>query len=291
VKYAWIREHAGEFPVALMCTVLAVSTSGYYEWLLRKPTARQEKRKAIAEKAAAFHARSRGIYGYRKVHRDIMKETKLVCCAETVRRVMRENGLFSKVKRKFVRTTDTRHSLPVAENLLARDFTATAPDQKWVADITYIRTLEGWLYLAGIMDLYSRRIVGWAMSERIDTELVSQALNMALRHRQPAPGLLHHSDRGVQYASEAFQDILTRCGIECSMSRKGNCWDNAVQESFFGKVKVEHVRDRVYATREEAKLDLFWYIEVFYNRIRRHAALGYVAPAEFEARGVKGAVA
>jgi putative transposase len=270
---------------------LKVSTSGYYEWMSRRPSVREEKRQAIAEKAATFHARSRKIYGYRKVHRDIMEETELVCCEKTVRKVMCENGLFSKVKRKFVRTTDSRHLLPVAENILARDFTATAPDQKWVADITYIRTLEGWLYLAGTMDLYSRRIVGWAMSDQIDTELVSQALNMALRHRQPAPGLLHHSDRGVQYAAEAFQDILTRCGIACSMSRKGNCWDNAAQESFFGKLKSEHVRDRVYTTKEEAKLDLFWYIEVFYNRIRRHAALGYVAPAEFEARGIKGAAA
>jgi len=160
-----------------------------------------------------------------------------------------------------------------------------------VADITYIRTLEGWLYLAGFMDLYSRRIVGWAMSDRIDTELVSQALNMGLRHRQPAPGLLHHSDRGVQYAAESFQDILMRCGIECGMSRKGNCWDNAAKESFFGKLKAEHVRDGVYATKEEAKLDLFWYIEAFHNRIRRHASLEYVAPAEFEARGIKGAAA
>jgi putative transposase len=291
VKYAWIRDHAAAFPVALLCRVLETSTSGYYEWRLRRPSKRQERRAVIAEKAAVFHARSNSVYGYRKVFRDIVEEAKVACCAETVRKAMREKGLFSKVKRRFVHTTDSRHSLPVAENRLARDFTATTPNQKWVADITYIRTSEGWLYLAGVMDLYSRRIVGWSMSDRIDTELVSQSLNMALRHRQPTPGLLHHSDRGVQYAAEDFQAILTRCGIACSMSRKGNCWDNACQESFFGKLKAEHVRDRVYATREEAKLDVFWYIEVFYNRMRRHAALGYVAPVEFEARGIKGAAA
>jgi putative transposase len=287
VKYAWIRDHAAEYPVALQCRILAVSRSGYYEWRLRKPSKRQERRAVIAEKAVVFHARSNGVYGYRKVFHDIVEEAKVTCCRETVRKIMREKGLVSKVKRRFVRTTDSRHSLPVAQNRLARDFSATAPDQKWVADITYIRTMEGWLYLAGIMDLYSRRIVGWAMSDRIDTQLVSQALNMALHHRQPSPGLLHHSDRGVQYAADDFQAILTRCGIECSMSRKGNCWDNACQESFFGKLKAEHIRDRVYATREEARLDVFWYIEVFYNRMRRHAALGYVAPVEFEACGIK----
>ena len=228
-------------------------------------------------------------YGYRRVTWQLNREGQLVN-HKRVLRLMRESDLLCRVKRKWVKTTDSKHPFRRYPNLV-KGITIGRLNQVWLSDITYIRTLEGWLYLAGIMDLYSRRIVGWAMSERIDTELVSQALNMAIRHRQPAPGLLHHSDRGVQYASEAFQDILTRCGIACSMSRKGNCWDNAAQESFFGKLKAEHVRDRVYATKEEAKLDLFWYIEVFYNRIRRHAALGYVAPAEFEERGIKGAAA
>jgi putative transposase len=275
----------------LMCSTLAISSSGYYEWRKRNPSPREEKRREIAQKASEFHARSKAIYGYRKVFKDIQEETTIVCGEETVRRVMRANGLVSRVKRRFVRTTDSCHSLPVAANLLARDFSAAAPNQKWVADITYIRTGEGWLYLAGVMDLYSRRIIGWSMSDRIDAELVCQAMNMAIRHRQPGPGLVHHSDRGVQYAAEDFQAILTRCGIGCSMSRKGNCWDNASKESFFGKFKAEWVYHRVYATKEEAKLDIFWYIEVFYNRMRRHAALGYVSPVEFEEHGAKGSAA
>ena len=171
---------------------------------------------------------------------------------------------------------------PVADNLLDRNFTATAPNQKWLTDITYVPTREGWLYLATVLDVFSRRIVGWSMSERIDTELVKSALHMATTQRSPGPGLLHHSDRGVQYASDIYQQTLDELGIVCSMSRKGNCWDNAMMESFFGSVKTEWVYGKDYQTREEAKNDLFKYIEVFYNRQRRHASLGYLSPAEFE---------
>ncbi|MBF0530392.1 MAG: IS3 family transposase [Deltaproteobacteria bacterium] len=220
MKYAWIREQAANYPVALMCEVLGVSDSGYYEWRGRKPSERQKRQQEIADKAREFHGRSQGIYGYRKVFHDILLEAKIICCPETVRLVMRENGLFSKVKRKFVRTTDSSHDLPVTENKLGRNFVAEAPNQKWVADITYIPTQEGWLYLAGVMDLWSRRIIGWAMSDHIDTALVCGAMNRAVQQRQPAPGLIHHSDRGVQYAATDFQAILTRCGVECSMSRK-----------------------------------------------------------------------
>lgn len=291
MKYAWIKKHAIEFETALVCKMLKVSRSGYYDWLTRKPSARTKKRQQIAAQAERFHARSHRIYGYRKVHEDIIAETDIACCQEQVRLIMREKLLFSRVKRKFTRTTDSTHSLSVAKNILARDFTATAPNQKWVADITYISTREGWLYLAAVMDLYSRKIVGWAMSDHINAELTGSALRMAITHRRPDAELLHHSDRGVQYAAADYQRLLDKYGIQCSMSRKGNCWDNASKESFFGKLKCEWIQGRTYKTRSEAKQDVFWYIEVFYNRMRRHASLGYVSPAEFEARGKKEAAA
>jgi putative transposase len=203
---------------------------------------------------------------------------------EIVRRVLRDVGLRSRTKRKFVVTTDSNHTQPVAENLLARDFTATAPNQKWLTDITYLATQEGWVYLAAVLDVFSRKIVGWSMSERIDTELVQSALQMATTQRSPEAGLLHHSDRGVQYTSESYQQTLEDLEMVCSMSLKGDCWDNAMMESFFGSLKTEWVYGKEYATREEAKQDMFKYIEMFYNRQRRHASLGYISPAEFERR-------
>ena len=207
-----------------------------------------------------------------------------MCCQETVRRIMGELGLHSWVRRKFVVTTDSDHNEPIAANILNRDFTAERPNQKWVADITYIATKEGWLYLAAVMDLYSRRIVGWSMSDQIDTALVASAMNMAIFHRRPIDDLMHHSDRGVQYASGDYQQKLKDLNIVCSMSRKGNCWDNAAMESFFGSLKTEWVYGKFYKNREIAKNDLFNYIEVFYNRQRRHASLGNVNPAAFEKR-------
>jgi putative transposase len=291
VRYAWIQEQTNIFPTALMCKVLGVSRSGYYGWRSRERSAREKKRLLIEEQAKRFHKRSHRIYGYRKVHMDIIAETNLLCCPETVRRIMRKNALFSCVKRKFVTTTDSKHRLTVAPNLLNRNFTAMKPNQKWVADITYVHTHEGWLYLAGIMDLFQRGIVGWAMSSRIDTSLVCDALDMAITNRRPEAGLVHHSDRGVQYASSRYQSELDKNGILCSMSRKGNCWDNACKESFFGKLKNEWIRGRIYRTREEARREIFWYIEVFYNRVRRHASLGYVSPAEYEARILRKAAA
>jgi transposase InsO family protein len=195
---------------------------------------------------------------------------------------MRRHGLRSKVKRKFIATTDSGHNYSVAPNRLNRGFRATEQNRKWVGDITYIRTREGWLYLCVIQDLYSRKIVGWAMAETIKSSLVCKAFKMALQHRQPEPGLLFHSDRGVQYAAEEYQALLSRNRVICSMSRKGNCWDNACAENFFSRLKSEHIQDRVYASRHEARQDVFWYIEVFYNRGRRHAALGYVSPVSFE---------
>ena len=283
MKYAWIQEHRDSYPVAVMCDVLEVSTSGYYAWLGREPSPQQQRRETIAEAAEEAYHESGGIYGYRKVHDDL-QERKMVCCKETVRQVLREKALFSRTRRKFVVTTDSDHNLPVAENLMDRNFEATAPDQKWVADITYIPTLEGWLYLAVVMDLFSRRIVGWSTSDSLRARLVLDAMQMAVDLRDPGPGLLHHSDRGSQYASDAFQGLLDKRRITCSMSRKGNCWDNAPVESFFGKLKSEWVHGKTYMTRTEAQADIFKYIELFYNRKRKHQALDYLSPVAFEQR-------
>ena len=267
-----------------MCRVLGVSRSGYYGSLKRGLSERDNKRELIAAAAKESHERSNEIYGYRKVHDELVRDRRIECSRETVRKVMKELGIRSRVARRFVLTTDSGHTRPVAENLLGRDFEAIGPNQKWVADITYIRIRGKWLYLAVVMDLWSRRIVGWNSSGTIDAALVCNAINMAIRSRCPGPHLMHHSDRGIQYASEQFQQLLGLHGITCSMSRKGDCWDNAPVESFFGKLKTEHIARRVYLDRYEAEQELFWYIEVFYNRQRRHAALGYLSPVEDEQR-------
>jgi transposase InsO family protein len=264
-----------------MCRVLKASTSGYYDSLKRLPCRQLLRRKTIARAAAHSYFESNRIYGYRKVYQDLQEEN-IICCQETVRRIMRRIGLYSRIKHKFVVTTDSNHTLKIAENLLGRDFTAKAPNQKWAADITYISTKMGWLYLAVVMDLFSRRIVGWAVSDNIDSALVQSAMKMAILHRDPDKGLIHHSDRGVQYAAQDFQDLLDDNNVVCSMSRKGNCWDNACVESFFGSLKNEWVKGKVYETYEDAEKDIFEYIEVFYNRKRRHASLGQVSPAIYE---------
>ncbi len=281
MKYAWIKNHDREFAVSNMCDVLQASTSGYYGWLEHKPSTQRQRRGHIAQAAARFYFESERIYGYRKIYEDL-RQANIDCCMETVRRIMKQIGLFSRVKRKFVHTTDSEHDMAVAQNLLDRDFTAAAVNKKWAADITYIPTEQGWLYLAAVMDLYSRRIIGWAMSEHIDSALVTSAMQMAISQRKPQTGLLHHSDRGSQYASDDFQDLLEDNGIVCSMSRKGDCWDNACMESFFGSLKTEWVRDKRYSSFTEAKKDIFKYVEIFYNRRRRHASLGYLSPAAYE---------
>jgi putative transposase len=281
VKYAWMKKHIKLFRIAAMCRVLSVSTSGYYGSLKRDPSRQSLRRKDIAQAVAHSYFESYRIYGYRKVYHDLQDEN-IMCCQETVRRIMRRIGLYSCARRKFVVTTDSDHALEVADNLLARDFTAKTPNQKWAADITYIPTNIGWLYLAVVMDLFSRRIVGWSMSENIDSKLVQSAMKMAILNRRPAKGLIHHSDRGVQYAACDFQDLLEDNKIVCSMSRKGNCWDNACAESFFGKLKNEWIKNKIYESYEEGKKDIFKYIEVFYNRKRRHASLGGVSPATYE---------
>ena len=280
MKFQWIKQHDREFPKAVMCKVLNVSDSGYYGHLKHKPSATQQRRDVIAQAAAKAYFDSRRIYGYRKVYADL--QANIDCCRETVRRIMRRIGLFSSVKRKFVHTTDSNHTMAIADNLLERNFKAVAINTKWAADITYVPTEKGWLYFAAVMDLYSRRIIGWSMSERIDSRLVTDALRMAIEQRRPVAGLIHHSDRGVQYACENFQEMLKANGIACSMSRKGNCWDNACMESFFGSFKMEWMPEKRYSDFEVAKKDIFKYVEMFYNRHRRHASLGYVSPVEYE---------
>lgn len=281
MKYAWIKKHNGIFATAVMCRILQISSSGYYDSLKRTACPQQLRRRSIAQAAAVSYFESNRIYGYRKVYEDLQEEN-VMCCKETVRRIMRDIGLYAHIKRKFIVTTDSNHTLKTAENMLGRNFTAKGPNQKWVADITYIPTKQGWLYLAVVMDLYSRKIVGWSMSENIDSALVQSAMKMAILHRNPDTGLIHHSDRGVQYASEGFQDLLSNNKVVCSMSRKGNCWDNACAESFFGSLKSEWIKEKIYGTYEEGKKDVFKYIEVFYNRKRRHASLGYVSPVVYE---------
>ncbi|MEA3346674.1 MAG: IS3 family transposase [Candidatus Auribacterota bacterium] len=280
MKYDWIKRHRKHFPVAVMCRSLKVSTSGYYDSAKRKPCAQLIRRQSIAQAAAVSYFESNRVYGYRKVYGDLAEG--VVCCKETVRRIMRDIGLFSRIKRKFVVTTNSDHALAIAENILNRNFIAAKPNHKWAADITYIPTKMGWLYLAVVMDLFSRRIVGWSMSDTIDSVLVQSAMKVALADRRPSAGLIHHSDRGVQYASGDFQDLLDDNKVVCSMSRKGNCWDNACVESFFGSLKNEWIRGKIYESFDDAKKDIFNYIEMFYNRKRRHASLGYVSPVVYE---------
>ena len=283
MKFAWIAAQAGHFEVETMCRVLGVSSSGYYAWRGRPKSERQERREELLNEIKQVHAESRGIYGSPRVFKEL-NSRGVKACENTVAKLMSQAEIRSKTARKFVpKTTDSKHDHAVAANVLDQDFKAEKPNQKWVADITYIETEEGWLYLAAVLDLCSRKVVGWSMADHMQTELVADALRMALHGRRPESGMLHHSDRGVQYASSEYQNLLKAHGLECSMSRTGNCYDNATMESFWGTLKTEWVYHERYATREEARLSIFEYIEVFYNRVRRHSSLGYVSPEVFEA--------
>jgi len=281
MRYRFVRDHMGQFPVRRMCRVLGVSASAYYAWRVRPESRRVREDRRLLVEIRAIHWAKREVYGSPRVHAEL-KARGMRLGEKRVARLMRAGGIRAKQKRKFKATTDSRHSHPVAPNLLARDFEASAPNQKWVADITYIPTREGWLYLAAILDLHSRYVVGWSMDGRMNRRLVLDALHMAVGRRRPGPGLLHHSDRGSQYACGDYQEALTAHGMLCSMSRKGDCWDNAPMESFFHTFKTELIHHRDYQTRWEAKADIFEYIEVFYNRGRRHSALRFIAPAEYE---------
>jgi len=284
VKFRFIEEQLAEsYPLEVACEVLEVSRSGYYAWRCRPASTRAKRRAELAEKVKAVHQANRGVYGSPRVHRALAASGEQAC-ENTVAKVMAEHGVRARGKKKFVpRTTDSRHEQPVADNVLDRQFVAEMPDRKWAADITYVPTGEGWLYLAAVIDLCSRRIVGWSMAEHMRTELVSDALAMAIARRRPGAGLLHHSDRGVQYASEDYRHLLQSHGIECSMSGKGDCYDNAVVESFWGTLKTELVNHEHYETRDQARASIFEYVEVFYNRTRLHSSLGYLSPEQFEA--------
>lgn len=283
MKFAFVNEHRRRWPVQVICRVLRVSRSGFYRWRGRKPSARQIRQQQLLEKIRIAHRENQELYGSPRVHRALLIDGQIVS-RNTVAKLMRAAKIRAKTRRKFVpRTTDSRHRQPVAQNLLERDFTAEAPDRKWVADITYVPTDQGWLYLAAVLDCFSRKIIGWAMDDAMPTDLVADALKMALQQRQPEGDLIHHSDRGVQYASEDYQQLLARHGITVSMSGRGNCYDNAVMESFWATLKTELVYQKDYATHEQARQSIFEYIEVFYNRKRLHSSLGYVSPESFEA--------
>jgi len=281
VRFAFIAREKACYPVALMCRVLKVSRAGYYAWG-KRPTApqAQEDQRLGLEIAAIYHE-NRGRYGSPRVHFEL-RERGQRTGRKRVARLMRTAGLRAREPRRFRCTTDSRHGLAIKQNLLDREFTMPTANRGWVTDITYLWTQEGWLYLAVILDLFSRRVVGWALNERLERGIVLDALKMALQQRHPPQGLLHHSDRGSQYASHEYQQQLAVHGIQSSMSRKGNCWDNAVAESFFATLKVELVYRSRWSTRTHARNEVFEYIELFYNRRRRHSALGYLSPHEFE---------
>jgi putative transposase len=279
VSYAFIREHVVDFPVQVMCEVLGVSRSGYYDWSSRPESARAVEDRAVAAEIRTAHEDSRGRYGSPRVHAALRGHGRRIG-RKRVARLMRGMGLSARRKRRFRRTTDSAHAYPVAPNLLERDFTANAPDRVWLADLTYIWTAEGWLYLAVVLDLFSRRVVGWAMADHLGHELALAALDMAIARSRPAPGLTHHSDRGVQFAAREYRKRLQQHGMLCSMSRKGDCWDNAPMESFYATLKGELVEQRDYLTRDEARADIFQFLEGWYNRRRLHSALGYITPEQ-----------
>ncbi len=277
-----IAAEEAHFPVSMMCEVLEVSRSGYYAWKTREPSERARETAELVQEVAEIHAASRKTYGSPRIRRELRERGRNVS-RKRVARLMRQEGIQGRRRAKFKKTTDSNHRFPVANNILDRNFTVSKPDQAWVADITYVWTLEGWLYLAVILDLFSRRVVGWSMADHMRTELALGALQAALGHREPSPeGMLFHSDRGSQYAADDHREALRQHGITCSMSRKGNCWDNAVAESFNSTLKTELVHRTIFLTRDAAKTTISEWIEVFYNRQRRHSSIGYSTPVAYE---------
>ena len=283
MRYQFIQDHQDEFPVQRMCRVLGVSASGYYAWRTRPVSPRVQANQKLLVEIRSIHSRSRKTYGSPRVYAEL-RDCNFLVGKSRVARLMRAENLRGQRKRKQLRTTNSQHRYPVAPNHLNRDCHATRPNEKWLAEITYIPTAEGWLYLAVVLDLFSRKIVGWAFSASLESNLVQQAFRMAVHSRPALLGLLHHSDRGSQYAGDAYQQLLIDQQIQVSMSRTGNCYDNAPMESFFSTLKCEHVHFQNYQTRQEAQTDIFAYIVGFYNQQRRHSSLGYVSPDEFERR-------
>ncbi len=274
-----MQEHCKEYPVRLMCRVLGVSHSGYYRWLTAPTSAREKENNSLLRKIEQIHESSRRTYGSPRVHEQL-KAMGHSCGRGKVERLMRKNGIRPKIKRSFRKTTDSKHRERISPNLIERNFTAAKPNEVWVSDVTYLWTHEGWLYLAVTIDLYSRRVVGWSMGERLTSELVLNALDAALSTRNVLAGLVYHSDRGKEYASYSFRARLAEKGIRQSMSREADCWDNAVAESFFHSLKNESGEN--FRTRAEARQKIFDWIEVFYNRQRLHSTIGYKAPAVYE---------
>ena len=283
MKYAFIHQHRFQYSITALCRRLNVSSSGYRHWRHYPVSIRQQKDQAIVIHLKEIHRECKSTYGYRRMYHAARLQG-LDVGRNRVHRLMRVNGIMARYKRKYKTTTNSRHSLSIAHNLLNRHFNVNTPNQVWVSDITYVPTQEGWLYLATTLDLYSRKIVGWAMEKRMQKSLVIRSLQMALHNRRPNPSqrLMHHSDRGSQYASKLFQKLLKANDIRCSMTRKGNCWDNAVAESFFRTLKEERVYQQRYKTRDEAKHSIFEYTQVFYNQQLLHSSLGYMSPNQFE---------
>lgn len=281
MRFAFIAAEKANYPVRLLCRCLAVSRSGFYAWVQRTPCPRSRRDAQLAIEVAASHTASRRTYGSMRVLRDL-RERKIRVSRKRIVRLMRERGLVARRRRRFRATTNSNHAFPVAANVLMREFRVDAPNVAWATDITYVATQDGWLYLAAILDLFSRRVVGFAMSDRITQELALDALSMARARRSGVRDLIHHSDRGCQYASHAYRRALEEAGITCSMSRRGNCWDNAVAESFFATLKVELLHDCPLPTRAGAEALIREYIEDFYNVRRRHSSLDYLSPMAFE---------
>jgi len=284
VRYAWIRAQDG-YPVRTLCRVLAVSPSGYYAWRIRRPGVRALDDARLLQRIEQLHVQTREAYGADRLWRALRQQGE-ACGRHRVRRLRREHAIQSKRRQRYLRTRSPYQRVPAAPNLLAWPFASPAPDRVWVADITCVPTRQGWLYLAAVLDVHTRRIVGWAMDERADQMLASAALGMALMHRKPAKGAIHHSDQGVQYTSKVYRQQLHEAGLIASMSRKGMPYDNAVMESFFGSLKLELTHHERFVDREEARSKVFDYIEVFYNRQRLHSSLGYRSPTEFEKMAV-----
>ena len=281
MRFAFIEKYSKRWPVVIMCRVLKVTRSGFYAWRKRPESRRSLRRKRLTKMIQIVHAESGRTYGSPRIYRRLLA-LGYRCCVNFVAKLMRLARIAAKTRRKFKRTTDSRHNRPVAPNLLERNFSPKGKNQAWVTDITYIPTREGWLYTCTVEDLFSRRIVGWSMGSRINSRLVVDALEMAVDRRQPKPGLIVHSDRGSQYCSDHYQRMLAKHGLRSSMSRKGDCWDNAPMESFYRTLKVELVYWEDYHTREEAKRSLIEFIEGFYNHARLHSTLDYVSPVDFE---------
>ena len=281
MKYAWLDGHRKAYPLPALCTTLGVSISGYRAW---KDGGRPQRKRLtdpqLLALIRAIHAELKGAYGSPRMVREL-RGRGFPASKDRVERLMRENGIRARHKRRYKATTDSKHSLPVAPNVLEREFAPPAPNRVWAADLTYVWTDQGWLYLAVVLDLFNREVVGWSIKPRMTADIVVDALAMAWFRRRPAPGLIHHSDRGSQYASAVFRDKLAEFGMIGSMSRKGNCWDNAPTESFFNSLKNERVHGARYPTHDAARVDLFDYIEVFYNRSRRHSTLGYQSPIQY----------